>query len=57
MIHLPRPAIGRRPLLMGAAGTAMALAARVPVQAQPAPPPRVRRPVRRQPVAPVGRAR
>jgi len=39
MIHLPRPAIGRRPLLMGAAGTAMALAARVPVQAQPAPPP------------------
>ena len=36
MIHLPRPAIGRRPLLLGAAGTAMALAARVPVLAQPA---------------------
>ena len=27
MIHLPRPAIGRRPLWLGAAGTAMALAA------------------------------
>ncbi|HUN44088.1 MAG TPA: Tol-Pal system beta propeller repeat protein TolB [Acetobacteraceae bacterium] len=39
MIHLPRPAIGRRPLMLGAAGTAMALAARVPVRAQPAPPP------------------
>jgi TolB protein len=39
MIHLPRPVIGRRPLLLGAAGTAMALAARVPVRAQPAPPP------------------
>jgi TolB protein len=39
MIHLPRPAIGRRPLLLGAAGTAMAMAARVPVRAQPAPPP------------------
>ncbi|HUB10326.1 MAG TPA: Tol-Pal system beta propeller repeat protein TolB [Acetobacteraceae bacterium] len=39
MIDLPRPAIGRRPLLLGAAGTAMALAARVPVRAQPAPPP------------------
>jgi TolB protein len=39
MIHLPRPAIGRRPLLLGAAGTAMAMAARVPVWAQPAPPP------------------
>jgi TolB protein len=38
MINLPRPAIGRRPLLLGAAGTAMALAARVPVRAQPAPP-------------------
>jgi TolB protein len=40
MIHLPRPLIGRRPLLLGAAGTtAMALAARVPVRAQPAAPP------------------
>ncbi|HVC62076.1 MAG TPA: Tol-Pal system beta propeller repeat protein TolB [Acetobacteraceae bacterium] len=39
MLHLPRPVIGRRPLLLGAAGTAMALAARVPVHAQPAPSP------------------
>ncbi len=39
MLNLPRPAIGRRPLLLGAAGTAMALAARVPVHAQPAAPP------------------
>jgi TolB protein len=40
MFHLPRPVLGRRPLLLGAAGTAaMALAARVPVHAQPAPPP------------------
>ena len=38
MIHLPRPAIGRRPLLFGAAGTAMTLAARVPVLAQLAAP-------------------
>ncbi len=39
MIHLPRPLIGRRPLLLGAAGSAMAVAARVPVRAQPAAPP------------------
>ena len=39
MLQLPRPVIGRRPLMFGAAGTAMALAARVPVYAQPAPPP------------------
>jgi TolB protein len=39
MIDLPRPLIGRRPLLLGAAGSAMAVAARVPVRAQPAAPP------------------
>ena len=39
MIDLPRPHIGRRPLLFGAAGSALALAARVPVLAQPAAPP------------------
>jgi TolB protein len=39
MIHIPRPVIGRRPLLLGAAGSALALAARVPVHAQPAAPP------------------
>jgi len=38
MLHLPHPVIGRRPLFLGAAGTAMALAARVPVRAQPAAP-------------------
>ncbi len=38
MIHIPRLVIGRRPLLIGAAGTAMALAARAPVHAQPAAP-------------------
>ncbi len=39
MVYLPRPIIGRRPLLFGAAGTAMALATRLPVRAQPVPPP------------------
>ena len=55
MIHLPRPAIGRRPLLFGAAGTAMALAARVPVRAQPAAPPPAGPPARQ--VAAAARAR
>ena len=38
MIYIPKRAVGRRALLAGAAGSMMALAARVPVHAQPAPP-------------------
>jgi len=56
MIHLPAPLLSPSPA-DGAAGTAMALAARVPVQAPTGPRPKVRRPVRRQAVVPVGRAR
>ena len=39
MIQLPRPVVSRRLLLAGAAGSAATFAARVPVRAQPAPPP------------------
>jgi TolB protein len=38
MIYIPKLTVGRRALLAGAAGSAAALAARVPVYAQPAPP-------------------